>query len=445
MSLADEPADRRGLLPRYTLKDANTVLLADALGDIQGSDDGLFTNDTRVLSRLELAIAGRRPSLLGAAINQDNTVFTAHLTNRPLAALGAVALPQGVIHIERSRFLWGSRLYERLTLTNFSEHDAEVPLTLGFAADFADIFEVQGHVRKERGVHLPALVTERAVQLSYRGRDEVVRSTDIAFSLPPASISPHDAEFRIELRRGASAQMYLEIGAEDDSVPSPERFNIAGAELSASMQGRLRQGAWISTSGRLFNQWIEKSRSDLALLTTALPTGPYPYAGIPWFATQFGRDAIITSLQMLWINPQLAAGVLSFLASTQAEETSAFRDAQPGKIMHETRRGYHAAVRDARRRLRGAHRQSRARRSNLDPSARGDRLDRAAAGRQPHGISRLRPRRAKRPGEPGLERQSRFDVPRGRALSARPARRRRGPGVRLCSARGHVGTGCDAR
>ena len=344
MSLADEPADRRGLLPRYTLKDANTFLLADALGDIQGSDDGLFTNDTRVLSRLELAIAGRRPSLLGAAINQDNTVFTAHLTNRPLAALGARALPQGVIHMERSRFLWGSRLYERLTLTNFSEHDAELPLKVGFAADFADIFEVQGHVRKERGVHLPALVTERAVQLSYRGRDDVVRTTGIAFSLDPASISPHDAAFRIELRRGASAQMYLEIGAEDDGAPSPERFNIAEAELSASMRERLRQGAWISTPGRLFNQWIDKSRSDLALLTTALPTGPYPYAGIPWFATQFGRDAIITSLQTLWINPQLAAGVLSFLASTQAQEDSAFRDAQPGKIMHETRRGEMAAL-----------------------------------------------------------------------------------------------------
>jgi glycogen debranching enzyme len=138
--------------------------------------------------------------------------------------------------------------------------------------------------------------------------------------------------------------MYLEIGAEDDGAPSPERFTIAEAELSASMQERLRQGAWISTPGRLFNQWIDKSRSDLALLTTTLPTGPYPYAGIPWFATQFGRDAIITSLQTLWINPQLAAGVLSFLASTQAEETSAFRDAQPGKIMHETRRGEMAAL-----------------------------------------------------------------------------------------------------
>jgi glycogen debranching enzyme len=112
------------------------------------------------------------------------------------------------------------------------------------------------------------------------------------------------------------------------------------------MQDRLRDGAVISTSGRLFNEWIDKSYSDLALLTTALPTGPYPYAGIPWFATQFGRDAIITSLQTLWLNPRLAAGVLRFLASTQAQEDSAFRDSQPGKIMHEMRRGEMAAMRE---------------------------------------------------------------------------------------------------
>jgi glycogen debranching enzyme len=344
MSSADEPGERRGLLPRYTLKDANTFLLADALGDIQGSGDGLFMNDTRMLSRLELAIAGRRPSLLGAAINQDNTLFTAHLTNLPLAALGELALPQGVIHIERNRFLADGRLYERLRLTNFSEHDAEVPLRLLFAADFVDIFEVQGHVRKQRGTPLPPRVDKRSVRLSYRGLDEVVRSTEIAFSRPPHSLSAQDAEFRIELRRGADVEMFIEIGAEDGGAPALERFDVAARDLSDSMQARLRQGASISTTGRLFNQWIEKSRSDLALLTTSLPTGPYPYAGIPWFATQFGRDAIITSLQTLWLNPQLAAGVLSFLASTQAQEENAFRDSQPGKIMHETRRGEMAAL-----------------------------------------------------------------------------------------------------
>lgn len=346
MSLVEEPGERRGLLPRFTLKDSNTFLLADALGDIQGKDDGLFTNDTRMLSRFELSVAGRRPSLLGAAINQDNTLFTAHLTNRPLAALGELSIPQGVIHIERNRLLWGSRLYERLTLTNFGDLDAELPLQFFFAADFVDIFEVQGHVRKERGESLPARSANQTVQLSYRGLDDVVRTTHIEFSLAPVTLSAQQAEFRIPLRRGGCAEMFIEIGSEHADAPSPGRFNLAAGELSTNMQARLRQGASISTSGRLFNQWIDKSRSDLALLTTVLATGPYPYAGIPWFATQFGRDAIITSLQTLWLNPQLAAGVLSFLASTQAQEESAFRDSQPGKIMHETRRGEMAALKE---------------------------------------------------------------------------------------------------
>lgn len=342
--MTDEPGERRGLLPRFTLKDANTFLLGDALGDIQGSDDGLFSNDTRMLSRFELAVAGRRPSLLGAAISQDNTLFTAHLTNLPLPALGERAIPQGVIHIERCRFLCESRLYERLRLTNFSDLDAQVPLKLSFAADFADIFEVQGHVRKERGKYLPPAVDGRTVRLAYRGRDDLVRSTQMEFSRSPVSISSQEAEFLIELQRGAVAEMFIEIGAEEGGMPSSERFDEALQRLSVSMQKRLEEGATISTSGRLFNEWIDRSRSDLALLTTALPTGPYPYAGIPWFATQFGRDAIITSLQTLWLNPQLAAGVLRFLASTQAQDESAFRDSQPGKIMHEMRRGEMAAL-----------------------------------------------------------------------------------------------------
>ncbi|MBW4050755.1 MAG: amylo-alpha-1,6-glucosidase [Proteobacteria bacterium] len=342
--MTDEPGERRGLLPRFTLKDADTFLLADALGDIQGSGDGFFSNDTRMLSRFELAVAGRRPSLLGAAISQDNTLFTAHLTNLPLPALGERSIPQGVIHIERRRFLCESRLFERLRLTNFSDLDAHVPLKLSFEADFADIFEVQGHVRRERGESLPAAVDGSIVRFAYRGRDDLVRSTQMAFSRPPESISSQDAEFLIALQRGAVAEVYIEIGAEEGGVPSSERFDKALQRLSASMQKRMEEGAAISTSGRLFNEWIDRSRSDLALLTTALPTGPYPYAGIPWFATQFGRDAIIASLQTLWLNPHLAAGVLRFLASTQAQDESAFRDSQPGKILHEMRRGEMAAL-----------------------------------------------------------------------------------------------------
>ena len=107
-----------------------------------------------------------------------------------------------------------------------------------------------------------------------------------------------------------------------------------------------RRGANVRTSGRVFNEWLGRSRADLALLTTQLATGPYPYAGIPWFSTAFGRDAIITSLQLLWLDPSLAQGVLRFLAEHQAKEISRFHDAAPGKIIHETRKGEMARLRE---------------------------------------------------------------------------------------------------
>ena len=346
MSPAQESTPRRGLLPRFTLKDGDTFLLADALGDIHDADDGLFTNDTRMLSRFELSIARRPASLLGAAVSEDNTSFSAHLTNRPLPALGEHVIPQGVIYIERSRLLLNARLYERLTLTNFSDQAAEVPLRLEFAADFVDIFEVQGHVRPARGTPLRPVVSERAVRLAYRGLDEVVRTTEIEFSRRPVSLSSESAEFLITLPERGVESLFTEIGATHEATPSQDRYERAARASIQSARHRVEGAGYLETAGRLFNQWLTKSRSDLTLLTTPLPTGPYPYAGIPWFSTQFGRDAIITALQTLWLDSHLAAGVLRFLASTQAKETSAFRDSEPGKIMHESRRGEMAALRE---------------------------------------------------------------------------------------------------
>jgi glycogen debranching enzyme len=346
MTTAEEPGEKPGLLPRFTLRQSNSFLLADALGDIHGGSDGFFTNDTRLISQLSLTIAGRRPSLLGAAITQDNTLFTSHLSNRPLIAPGELALPQGVIYVERERLLWQDRMYERIQLTNFAELDVDLSLSLTFAADFADIFEVQGQVRKQRGTFLPPQLESNAVSLAYRGLDEVVRRACIEFSLLPSALTHQQAEFVLAVPRGELRRLFIEIGSQRIGAASPERFRTAAEHAADSMRARLRQGTTVTSPSRLFNQWLDRSRSDLALLTTPLATGPYPYAGIPWFATQFGRDAIITALQTLWIDPQLAAGVLNFLASTQAREESAFRDAQPGKIMHETRRGEMAALQE---------------------------------------------------------------------------------------------------
>ena len=309
MTQADEftAGEARGLLPRFTLKDGDTFLLADALGDIQANEDGLFSSDTRILSRLELLVAGRRPSLLGAAISQDNTLFTSHLTNRPLPALGERAIPKGVIHIERCRFLCIKTLYERLRFTNFSAQDAQLPVTLSFAADFADIFEVQGHVRQRRGENLPPQVSAGGVRLAYRGLDEKLRTTEIRCAPAPRTLTGHEAGFVLDLPRNAVAELFVEIGIDSTDEPSQERFAAALQSLSRSMRQRVQEGAALGSSGRLFNEWIERSRFDLALLTTTLSTGPYPYAGIPWFSTPFGRDGIITAWQTLWLDPGLAA------------------------------------------------------------------------------------------------------------------------------------------
>jgi len=340
--MAHEWGTDRGLA-RFTLKDANAFLLTDALGDIDSPDSGLFWDDTRMLSRLQLQVADNRPSLLGAAVSQDNVLFTAHLTNRPLPAPGEHSIPQGVIHLERTRFLWSGQLYERLKITNFSGRDAQLPLAVRFAADFADIFEVQGHLRQRRGEPLAPEVRVAAVRLAYSGLDRP-RAVEIRFSVAPLALSGEQAQLCIGVQRGRTAELFIEIGAETAARPTAERFEEALRAASAGMKARTDVGAAIIASGRLFGQWLDKSRADLALLTTELPTGPYPYAGIPWFATPFGRDAIITALQTLWLKPQLAAGVLRFLASTQAHETSAFRDSEPGKILHEMRRGEMAAL-----------------------------------------------------------------------------------------------------
>jgi glycogen debranching enzyme len=336
---AQENTQARGPIGHYALKHQDTFLVADSIGDVLGGVDGLFRNDTRVLSRLRLTIGGAPPSLLGSSVSQDNVFFRANVTNRPLPQLGEHGTPEGVIHVERARLLWDERLFERLTLTNYGERDVGAALALDFGADFADIFEVRGYVRAARGELLPPQLAPDRVLLRYRGLDNVVRTSHIAFSQPPERLSAGRAEFNPVLPRRTQLALYVEVGADDAGTPGAARFREAAARARVCMRSRRRSGATIVSSGRLFNTWIDKSRADIALLTTDRPTGPYPYAGIPWFSTTFGRDAIVTSLQLLWLDPSLARGVLAFLARHQATQADAFCDSAPGKILHETRRG----------------------------------------------------------------------------------------------------------
>lgn len=343
LSALDEAAPRE---PHrlFALKHGDCFVVSDAYGDIRGVGDGFFRDDTRVLSEYRLTIGGRSTSLLGASLSQDNVLFTSNLTNLPIRSAAGRDIPQGGIHIERVRLIWQDRLFERITLSNYSQVHSTILLSLHFAADFRDMFEVRGSTRSKRGTAHVAETDTNSVLLRYEGLDRLVRNSSISFSQPPDELIADRADFYIAVTKRSSKVFYVEVGAEPAEPPDRARFRAAAARARFAMRAKRRHGATVYSSGRVFNDWVTRARADVALLTTELATGPYPYAGIPWFSTAFGRDGVISGLQMLWLNPDLARGVLAFLAHHQATETSSFSDAEPGKIMHETRKGEMAAL-----------------------------------------------------------------------------------------------------
>jgi len=343
---ASDTRDADGLGQLLSLKDGDSFVVADSYGDILGGADGFFDDDTRLLSRLRLLIGGKLPSKLGSGVSRDNVIFTFHGCNRPLPFMGQKATPPGVLHIERRRFLWDRRLYERVRIVNHSLDEEILPLAYEFDADFHDIFEVRGMARKARGAMHPPNAGGRGVAFSYTGLDKVERAAVIDFSEPPGRLTGHRAEFMFSLSPGARFELYLEIGRAAADTPSRHRFRTAAAKAIIAARKRRRRGASIRARGPRFNEWLRQSRADVALLATDLKTGVYPYAGIPWFSTPFGRDGIITAWQMLWLDPSIARGVLSYLAERQATEVSSFQDAAPGKIMHETRGGEMANLKE---------------------------------------------------------------------------------------------------
>lgn len=342
---AADSAEADGLDRLMALKQGETFLVADGWGDLKGGADGLFHDDTRLLSRFVMSVGQFRPSRLSSGVSQDNVFFTCHSTNRPLPPMGGRAAPAGVIHVERRRFLWEGRMFERVRMANHGLEDILLPLVFDYAADFADIFQVRGTLRDRRGtVHEPTL-DGRRITFRYTGLDGVDRSTCLAFSEPPARLSASRAEFLFSLPLGKTLDLLIECGADACETPDAARWREAAVRARAAMRRKRRRGASLrGPRSPRFNQWLDQSRADVALLTTDLPTGPYPFAGVPWFSTPFGRDGIICAWQMLWLDPSLAKGVLTYLAARQATEVSAFQDSQPGKIMHETRGGEMSAL-----------------------------------------------------------------------------------------------------
>jgi glycogen debranching enzyme len=335
--------------PRRSLKHDDTFIVLDSHGDIgasAGGPDGLFNSDTRYLARLELVLDDLQPLLLGSNLRDDNSALTVDLTNPDIYHHGRIVLQKDMLHIVRTIFLWRGTAYQRIGLQNHGDRRASFDLTVLFDSDFADLFEVRGEKRPRRGIGSGKLLGPSEVKLEYRGLDGASRTTSLHFDPHPTRLAVNAATYHFDLDPHQTSSLFVAVSCNRPAGEKPSRFFKGLLAHRREMRRSCAGMATIETSNDIFNEVLCRSMADLNILMTETAQGRYPYAGIPWYSTTFGRDGLITALQMLWIDPRIAAGVLKRLAYYQAKEVDPLADAQPGKILHEMRGGEMAALRE---------------------------------------------------------------------------------------------------
>lgn len=343
MAIMDQLVTREGVL----------FQVSDPRGDFspQHPISGLFAYDTRYLSRFELLVNGAPPQLLTASAGEGyiQRVFA-----------GATDEAQTLFHrmdlgLRRTRLLHGGVMYERVEVTNCTIRPLEVRLELRFDADYADLFEVRGMRRQRRGERLPPSVAAERVTLGYKGLDDVTRRTELRFGPAPAHIEAEHARWQFSLPPQGAAVIDVaiivtrdeEAGPLQDEAPQSQQkeaphvqgYDVALDALSASYAAWRRECTAIESDSETLNRVLERSLLDLRILRDDRGHGPFCVAGIPWFATPFGRDSLIVAIQTLPLCPALARGTLRTMATTQGREVNAWRCEEPGKIAHELRAG----------------------------------------------------------------------------------------------------------
>jgi glycogen debranching enzyme len=333
---------------RLILKHGDTFGVFDRYGDILPlgeKDQGIYHQGTRFLSWYELRLNGSRPLFLSSTVDENDVLLSVDLTNQDIHENGRLTMKRDSVHILRQRTIHEGQCCESIRFKNFGLEKTELSLELLFDVDFEDIFETRGIKRKQRGTLDPPVYEEGELVLAYTGLDGINRRCSLLFSREPDEMEGKQARFAIKLVPGGVVSLnwsfIFMVGPRQ-----PERLSFQGSVQAGQEEvtAFASHCATVRTSNELFNKSLTRALADLKMMISETEFGPYPYGGIPWFCTAFGRDGLITALEFLWLKPRLAEGVLKYLAARQATETNAARIAQPGKIMHEARDGEMAAL-----------------------------------------------------------------------------------------------------
>ncbi len=336
----------------YSVKEGDMFLFADAEGNLDAEEAigaGLYYGDTRFLSDYVLTVDGRMPLLLSTSADRP---YTSHidLANQDLVGPdGSVAAVQGTINIRRTRVI-KDRLYERIRIKNYNATAVTMTIGLTFASDFADIFEVRGLKLGQRGKLALPKAEGRSAVMAYLGQDNVFRETRITFEPEPTEIQVDGekvyARWRLELAPSQTEVIELEVEPRVAGARGTrDSFDSAVHHLRRSYEEWERSCTRIWTDNELYNTLLTRAMRDLRALRTPTEHGDVVAAGIPWFVAPFGRDALVTCHQTLMLNPDITRTTLQVLAKFQADEVDTWRDAEPGKILHELRQGELARAR----------------------------------------------------------------------------------------------------
>jgi glycogen debranching enzyme len=318
------------------VKQGSMFLLCNDLGDIQAdSDQGLYFNDMRYLSAETLRLDGLAPvSLLADASQGYRAVF--ELTNPNLQGVRKETLG-----VRREKCL-GDDYIETLTIENYSAQAADVTLQLSYQADFADMFVVRGLPPARRGkLHAPRW-RGRTLTFAYQGADDHARSAALHCSHAPDVRRGGVLSFRLRLQPHVPWRLTLRCDLADRAVgrarSRPRDAEGAREEdRHRARSGRLGPGAQAETSNTLFNEVLSRSFMDLHMLRMRQQDDTFFAAGVPWYVALFGRDTLITSIEVAAFEPEIGANTLRVLASHQGRAVDDYRDEQPGKILHELR------------------------------------------------------------------------------------------------------------
>jgi glycogen debranching enzyme len=338
-------------LPKLVLKHDEAFFVADRRGDfpdVPDSEFGFYVGGTRFLDHFDLRVHGQRPLLLNSAVSGDNLQVAVDLTNADVREGDTILVAGRTLHLGRRLTLYGRQLSQTLTIESFATAPVRVDLDWRFGADFVDVFEVRGLRRERRGEQLTPVCEGATVQLSYRGLDKVVRTTLLSFEPRPQETMPGAVTYQLTVPAGGRLELSVTVAtAETEARPDA---SLSLSEIvrrrREENESRSQQTSRITTSHRGLTGWIRRSRSDLHMLLTETADGSIPYAGIPWYVAPFGRDSLITALQMLPFEPEIARGTLRFLARHQGTRDDPFTDQEPGRILHELRTGEMANCRE---------------------------------------------------------------------------------------------------